>query len=332
MKIKNKISIIVIPILVLAIISINITFGIFFKNYVLEQEKLQIQSSKENIASYINEKSNKYLGSVNDWAHWDDTYNFINEDNAEYIDANMMEDTYINLDLSFIVLTDKNDSIVYKQFYTYEEPGYAEFPANFFMDFDAVIKYSGIEDDTSGVFQIGDDFYFVAASGITDSIGEKQPNGKMLIGRMVDKNIIQNMEKISGCSVHSIHVLPDFNQKDLQSKETVILNRAYENEDQESMAIELIVPNAIDSHATLLITLFMPRDLYHTGMKNVYGFALLNAIASIIITYIIFVFLGKYLSKPFVTLIKDVKNIDYTKKEFNKLPERSLCASASPLP
>src|SRR4051812_18722373 len=43
------------------------------------------------------------LSSIdNDWAYWDDTYQFIQDRNQDYIDSNLTDDTLDNLALDFM--------------------------------------------------------------------------------------------------------------------------------------------------------------------------------------------------------------------------------------
>ncbi len=46
MKIKNKIAVTVIPVMLLVIIAINISYGLFFRRYIINQEKNQIRMAE----------------------------------------------------------------------------------------------------------------------------------------------------------------------------------------------------------------------------------------------------------------------------------------------
>jgi len=82
----------------------------------------------------------------------------LNKDNPDYVEENLTESTFTNLDLSFIVLIDNKNSILYKKYYSVENEEFIEFPSDFFVDFDSLINYSDLEDDIKPVddTQIGD--------------------------------------------------------------------------------------------------------------------------------------------------------------------------------
>lgn len=65
----------------------------------------------------------------------------------------------------------------------------------------------------------------------------------------------------------------------------------------------------------------MERDLYISGMKKALSFVYINTLSSVIVSIIIFLFLGYFITKPFTTLIDDVKGIDVDNLKTQKIPE-----------
>jgi sensor domain CHASE-containing protein len=203
MKIKNKIALATMSILVVIIIVVNLSFALYFQKFITRQENEKIASANDNIGSFLDERTLKYLGNANDWGHWTDTHDFLNGDYPEYVCDNLPEDTFINLDISFMILTDENGFVFYKQFFSFENEEFTGFPADFLDNFAKIIDYSKKADDISGVFQIGSGFYFVAATDITDNEMENT-NGKLFIGRSVEGGIIGSLENITCCSLVSM--------------------------------------------------------------------------------------------------------------------------------
>lgn len=317
---KNKIAFTVIPVLIFAIIIINLAFGIFFQSFIQRSEQNQMDSSATNISSYLNGKTYAYLGTVNDWGHWDDTNYFLRNQNSDYIDLNMTEDVFESLDLSFMILLKGSDSVAFQQYYEFDVQQFSAFPSGFFDGFDAVVDFSEIAEDTAGILKIGDGFYFVASTSVTDSLMTEEANGALIIGRKIDGGIIAEMEKISGCSILSTGVLN--NTDDLRTGgEAVILSQEYDPDAKGSINIELAVPNDFDLQSSIVISMIMTRDLYLSGMKEVIRFSVANTAGSIIVCAVIFFLLGNYITKPFSSLIYDVKSIGTKESDFKKLPE-----------
>jgi len=189
MKIRTKITFITIITIVIFVLISNIAFEKFFSNYLENQEEAQIDSIRLSIETFLNERKNKYQGNVNDWSHWDDTYNFMNNNYPNYINEHVIEDSFINLGVNFIIISDENNTIKAKQFYDFKNKKFIEFPKDINDDMKKIITYSNSKKDSSDILKLGDEFYFVASSEVTDSLMKEKPNGKMFFGRLIDKNM-----------------------------------------------------------------------------------------------------------------------------------------------
>ena len=319
MKLRTKIAITVIPFLLLTIVVINLAFGVFFQNFVLALEDSQINMVKENISSYLQEKKVKYIANANDWGHWDDSYTFVRGENETYIQDNITESTFTNLDLNFMIYTDMSGTHYYETYYSFDAAAFSSFPEDFSDGFSDVFLYSQQGDDTFGIFQMGDGYYFVAATDITDSAMIEKSVGKMLIGKKIDIGILGAMEKISGCTVESIRKTD--NPNTAAEGGTLLLTYSNRSEKQDTIDIELTAPNASDPHGAVLFTLSMPRTFFIMGMKRIVNFSIANTAGSVVVALVIFILLGMVLTRPFMRLTADVQNIDMSKKEFQKLSE-----------
>ena len=105
MKLRTKIALRIIPIMFVAIVLMNLSFGVFFQDFVNMLEKAQVSAARESMASYIREKLDKYTANANDWGHWDDTYFFVRGENDTYLQDNITESTFANLELNFMIFT-----------------------------------------------------------------------------------------------------------------------------------------------------------------------------------------------------------------------------------
>lgn len=319
MKIKNKIAITLLP-LILVILVVNLVFGLFFRRTINNQEQRQVTSARINIASYIIEQSNYYNGIVYHWGHSDDTYNFINDRNSDYIDINQSESTYHNLNVSFNILLDSEDAYIYKQYYSVDNERFADFPKGFFDDFSSISGYSKLSGDVFGIYELADSYYFISTTFVTDAGELKPSNGKIFVGRHIDQSIISKIEDISGCKLISIETL-GFPEDSQASRDPVVLYDTYLNGNGDSRLIELIYSDPYGIQSAVKLTLSMPRNQFISEAKEMNVFSILNTIVSIIISLFLFLILSRYLSKPISKLVADIKSIDVTQNEFHQLQE-----------
>jgi diguanylate cyclase (GGDEF)-like protein/PAS domain S-box-containing protein len=318
MKIIRTFMFIVIPITIFSIIALNIAFKDFFNEHIFEHEQLAIESAKQSLMIYLNEKQNKYNSSVNDWAHWDDTYDFIKYHNTGYLKQNYDENTFETLDLSFVMITEENN-ILYDQFFNQPTKSFAEFPEGLKADLNRSVDFSKIVEDTNGILQLGDRFYFIAVSPITDSEMTEDAAGNLIFGKLIDNTVYQDIERFTGCSIKSISVIKSKsgNQGLIDS---VVIKDTHLNDKKDALYIDLLIPSNVDDAALIQMTLSMSRALFIEGLAELNAFILISTIVIALMLILVFVILGFVFNRPIKALIKDIQTIDI-KDRFVSIPE-----------
>ena len=320
MKMKTKILLTILPILIIGIISMNIAFGMFFQNFILQSEADKVRVSADYIYTFLEEKLTAYLGTVNDWSHWDDTYFFVENLNDSYVDLNLTESALDSINISFLIILNNDDRIMHQSYYSFEEEKITDFPPDSIKHFEKVLKFSKSAEDVTGVMSIGDSYYIVASSLITDSLEKESANGKLIIGREIDRSMIAQLEKASGIAISDMNVISETNQA-YESERPNIVEINYDDYDDNIINIKAIIPNKYDRNASILFSIVMTRDLYIRGMKQAFDFSVMNTIISLIVSFIIFLLLGKFITKPFMELTNDVQKIDLTQSGIHTIPE-----------
>lgn len=309
MKVRYKIIIILLPILLLTVLLINFIFNNFFRNYLSEQEDKQLITICNNIQSYFIQKLNNYNGIVKDWGHWDETYEYMNNNNPDYVYSNLTEEDFINLDVSFMILA-KDETNIEKKYYDHTQQTFIEFPPDFFEYFNQFAQKAKLKDDTYGLFNLGDAFYFIATSDVTDSLLQKSPSGKLIIGRLVDEGFISKIEEFAGGTLVSI------NTADLDDHEGIEKLKVNKQED----TLEFTCPvETIDGDSTVYLTLSKDRSLYLSGQKKLEQFLIVNILYTLGICFIVFAILGLYMSRPITKLINEVSKINLYGKTIKNL-------------
>ncbi|WP_024790710.1 CHASE4 domain-containing protein [Lebetimonas sp. JS085] len=147
-------------------------FNNFTEDYV--QEKL-------SQVDFIIKKEKQFLEKItNDWAEWDDAYNFIQNRNKEFIKSNFGGgDTLLNLGIDGMIFLDKNLNLVYgravknnKEIILKKLP-----PFNY--------KKNGFS-----VYLINNNIYFVYITDITNT-NETKKYGKLVVYEILSKKIFE---------------------------------------------------------------------------------------------------------------------------------------------
>ena len=316
MRIRNKIILILIPVMLSAICIISFVFALFFNGYLKDRESAQVTLAKNRITSWVNEKNNTYLGIVNDWGHWNDTYNFLNEETSYFPDINLTKDTFINLNINFMIFLKNDGTIFYERYYDFEGNAFRKFDQAFLVDIDKLAETINLSQDTSAFYELGDQYYFIATTDITDSTMEKSANGTLIIGRQFENDMVKNIEEIADAKLVSISSLKNFEKLSEEQPNVQYISGESKND---TLRFIYDIPNQYDSQNPTVLTFAFPRDVYFSGMQQFNNFLFWNVLVMVIIVLIVFITLSIYLSNPFVRLIKEVRNINLSDRQIERL-------------
>lgn len=201
MKLKYKTIIIA---LCSAAVLLGITYGIFywvFYGYVDTAQRSQVDKDFEMVETIIeNEKEN--LNSIlKDWAYWDDTFNFINDRNPNYVTANLNDESLENLNLNMMLFVNQTGEVVgYGDFALTEEQS-----AMLMEKISQNNFYTGLltddEDVKTNLMILDGQPYLIASGRVNNSSRNTVSNGSMVIIKTVDDEMTAYISELTGVNV-----------------------------------------------------------------------------------------------------------------------------------
>jgi diguanylate cyclase (GGDEF)-like protein/PAS domain S-box-containing protein len=317
MSVKNRIMIAIVPLIVLSVILSNLAFWFFTRSYIDRQENTQVQIASESVSTFIAERESDFLGTVNDWAHWDDTYNYLTGKNPDYVDINLIKSTYDNLNLGFLILIDSSGHIAYQQYFSLEQQSFLPFPDDFTNALPELFSYCSQQSDIASLRQIGEGYYLLASSEVFDSISVKPPVGRMIIGRLLDKPVIATIESSSGATVSALRTIsePDIPHKtDLPANASMTVEKS-----KETINIALGIPDPYAETSAIQFDLSLSRDIYQTSIRQLLNFTVINTLTVTAIAVVLIILSGNALAKPFFQLVQEVRHIDTDRGNYKRI-------------
>ena len=108
------------------LITIGITFlTLFIILYITSQfillkgfgklEKEEVSDKVKQTLNILADDISKLDDYTSDWAWWDDTYNFIKDGNQNYINVNLVDETFSNLKLNLMVFINVSGQIIFSK-------------------------------------------------------------------------------------------------------------------------------------------------------------------------------------------------------------------------
>ena len=318
MKVKDKILFYVIPLIIVFALFMNLAFSFFFGRFIMLQEGVQTRTAVAGVSTYIQERFAKSQGTARDWGHWDDTYDFVETLHEDYIKYNLDESTFENLNINFMIFTNQYDEIVYQLYYSTEEHKFVSFPSTFELT-DHHLSLLKLEGDVSSILQLGESFYYVSSTEITESISQDNPKGRFIIGREFISSSVEDLERMTGWKYRFVSALQDDSIQEPMDSVSVI-HQTYSS-DKKNIQFRLLVRNPYLLKDSILIDFEMPRTLYMSSTESTIGFALLNLLLFALAAMFLVTALTRFLTKPFDDLLQDVSLIDTSKGKYTKLAE-----------
>jgi len=166
----------------------------YFKN---EEQQLNTVNLQRVMAAFENNFTIlNYL--ANDWSHWNDTYQFVQDGNIEFIRSNLVEETFQELDVNFIIIKDTEGNVVYAGSYDLitEEFGSIS-PAlyNFLNPGEDIVNFESSLENKRGIVMLEGKPLLLVVSPILTSEIEAPAKGVFILGKFFAETEIQILSR-----------------------------------------------------------------------------------------------------------------------------------------
>lgn len=294
---------------------------ILFSEKVLLKNYLRIES--ENNHQTILRTEDVISGNItelekisDDWARWDDTYNFVNDKNQSYVSENLDDKTMQELGLNIMVLFDNKKNIVAYKLYSPNSNEDTILNNNDKKEILAGDAFSFISEseNKSGYLELRNKPMVFAASEITPTDqNSARPNGFLVLGRYINDKMVENYSKRYDVPV-SIFATTDIkNSSELSTLVDKMNNsKSFYLTDQSNTntANSYSIFKNNNKDLVFLLEVTNTRDIYQSGRRNVddlYFFAIPFLLFIAIFAYFR---LNYHVINRIISITKTIDNID----------------------
>jgi PAS domain S-box-containing protein len=310
-------------VLIIAIFSVlQLTFNRDFHDLEAQRAMEMAQRANNALGDRINS-----LNTLNeDYAIWDDTYNFVREPEVyqSYIRSNLTETTFVNCGLNFLLIIDDTGNIIYSRGYDLLENYFTTVPDSLIQKLSDInlLNHVSLNKSFAGVLLLPEMPLLFSAEPIMTSHGDGPVAGAFIMARYLDPEILGDLENrillpVAIVPVTEVEALPRNSQ--ISSGSSNLAN--YKIIDSKHIAGSIIIPD-IENKPALLLTIIIPRDIYARGIITTRYFLFAVIGLGIITTLVINLLIGKIITSRVNQVGAYID--DFTKKgEFSKrLPVR----------
>jgi diguanylate cyclase (GGDEF)-like protein/PAS domain S-box-containing protein len=279
--------------------------------------RLEEQSLRRDVQRLLNAlsyDSSELDRAASDWAHWDDTYRFIQDTNPEYQRSNLVDTTFTHLHLNLLLLIDANGRQVYTGGFDLETEQPAPVPASLqtYLSPNGTLLHHPTEDSRiRGIVLLPEGPLLVASRPILTSMGEGPARGTLIMGRYLDARETDKLAQLAQLSVSAYPVTRAAMPSDVQearsllSQQTPVLIRPL---GPESIAAYALVED-IQGRPALIMRVDNPRHVYRQGLVSVYHFMAWLLFTGLIFGGAILWFSERLVLSRLAHLAKDVSQI-----------------------
>ena len=272
--IKNKFSIF--WIIIILIISFNyLSFNYFIKSFI-NLEKQENNKVLNSLMTFIDTKFKTIKITANDYSYWDDTYEFIKDQNEKYIYENFRDTTTtlenVNLDfMIFMNLENKNiHTQLSKNIKTLNKDNFTKY-----------IVDSITDDENISIAKYQNNYYYIVKSRILKSDLSGKTRGFIYVGKKI---YLENFNDEFKNSIKFIDIVSNKTNKTLKS---IFLDKVEVHFVYSEDILSNIISLQNNNKNLAMLKLDNYRDIYKQGRKQI---ILFNTAVSIFVLILFFIF------------------------------------------
>ncbi len=281
--ISKKVFIITILIFAILIAAFTFSHNMQLSNFL----ELEQAGTLDNVGRVQNAVSTQqgYLDYiVQDWACWNDTYQFIDDRNQQYIDVNLQNQTLAGINVDIMLFVNDSGSLIYAKSIDVNTAMERPVPEELLkMVEDGTLLTKSKDGNISGFVLLDQDPMFIACHPILTTKYQGPVKGTLIFGRYFDSTLLDSFKEVTRSSLVMYRVDRDM-PPDFQEKLPTFSGHAGRpvveplSEDKIAGYFEL---NDTSGKPALIMRADFPRELYLHGEKtlnNMYFFLLLTGL------------------------------------------------------
>lgn len=250
--------------------------------------------------------------TLGDWAPWNATYNFMGDQNQEYIYQNLNVESLVNLRVNLILFIDPSGQLVFSKAVDLQAGKELPVPPNLLNNLfskGSLICHSE-SDIFKGIVLLPEGPLLMSSQPILTSTWHGPVRGTLIMGRYLDSELeylseLTQLHLVSS-RIDDAYLPSDFAAaRSSLSKEEPVLVKSISND---SIAGYALVKD-VYGDPSLIIRINMPRDIYQQGQATIYHFYLFTLFFGLSITALIMLLLDRNVLSRISQLGLNVRNI-----------------------
>lgn len=300
MSIRTK-TLLIVGLTVLSLIAVLYAFSnsILLQSYVDLEEEGLTRNVQRALNAVQDEIAFIQRTSI-DYAHWDDTFNYIRGEYPGYIDANVFDTVLMNYRLSFLLFVDAEGNVVYSIAVDLDTGEQVPVPPSLvaLVSQNEAFRYPKdqtgnlLRDGYAGIVSLPETNLMFAAAPILPTSTTGEPGGALIWGRYIDDALVSRLAEQTQLAL-SLDAVSEADGDADFSQVLPLLGTA-------QIAVQARGDEVIDGYAllrdmndqpALILEVVMPRSVYQQGLSTLSYFlgslVLLGVMCAVVIALLL---------------------------------------------
>ncbi|MBS7638002.1 HAMP domain-containing protein [Candidatus Bathyarchaeota archaeon] len=243
-----------------------------------------------------------------DWASWDDTYNFIEDKNRDYIDSNLVDGTFINLRLNIILYYDSAGKLVFGKAFDHENCMEVSIPSSLLEHLtpnSLLLSHSEPWDGVKGLINLPEAPLLISSRPITRSDGSGPIRGFLIMGRYLNAEELRRLAEVTNLKLEikgpEASMLPALLEADPEIMVQPLDDR---------LTVGYSLLRDIYGKPGLILTVTEHREIYAQGLRTVSFFIASSLATGLLVSIMILKLLDRMILSRLSHLSQEVENIE----------------------
>lgn len=282
MKIRNRTILLVISVIIGTLVVTVLTSNfVVLAGFSSIENSDTVTQTKRAVSALDSQIASLDLFVV-DYATWDDTYQFIQNNNTAFIENNIVDETFQHSKLNFMIYVDITGNIVCAKTYDLQDNVAKEPNQEFFKE---VLSHQNWGLDETGCYfkgliEIGESFFIVSSRPILTSQAQGPILGAVIMGRQLSSDFVLDLENQTHLSIQIEHLsLPLMSSDFVEADKNLVGSDSYFVKPINSTEVSGFakLPD-VNGNEIAIVKVTVPRSIYIQGLSTVNTFIILTII------------------------------------------------------
>jgi sensor domain CHASE-containing protein/class 3 adenylate cyclase len=316
MNLRQKVVFLVTLILagLIAVLSVSLS-RILLKSFS-ELETKNTYENVQRVQAAINEELNKLSLTAGDWAGWDDTYFFVKNPQQVYIDKNLADSTFENIEVNLLLFFNQKNKQILGLDYDLEASEFSDLDAEITRKIVAnnlLLSHQTLESNIQGFLLLEQGLLMLVSKPVLTSERTGPIVGTMIMGRWINQTRIEQLQERTRLSLklHQIDQLPDdlmliVKRLKNQDDDIFVKTRDANNINGYSLIYDL------NKNPIILLEINLFREIYRQGKIALFSLISSLVLVGFIFEFVTIVLLDKLILYRLTRLNYEIEKIGHT--------------------